>query len=1063
MFRSSMMIAAVLGSACAGFAQAPLQRSTKPTRTLYPLGRELPPLFPKTVDADENIAKLTPILSAPRAAAQPYSLPFFMAPTMEQMLNECVVIDANGDARDGYNAWSFMEYFGNPAYWADKPAGDADDWLIFPAINIPDVSKALKVSLDARATGLGTTESLEVRIGTAPAIEALDKVVMSEPGVPCLTNYEFTHYNSLFALDKPGVYYLAVRCTSSQSSGWRMLIQNLKLEQATDVASVPDGCTNLKAVEDSKGALKMTVSFTMPTHTLNGVALDPGTPLTAIITTPAETKTVQATSGQYIEEMLSAVDGLNVVKVEVVNAQGDGSRRVTTARCGIDIPCTPVVRGSVSDDNLTFTLTWDPVTEGVNGGIIDPDGVTYIVYRYMDDGSWAVMDNDCKDCTYSVSVPKGSVLSYCDLAVSAANEKGFVEETPIVSAVIGEPYLLPLKETFDGGQAHYAGMSIDAISSEYQGQFAFGDPSQLDAMFGGGPSYALFGVSPLEEGTRGHVALPKVTTKGKKDIQLTLPMFVYEDGPEIEVYAETNSGERYTLGTVDQSKNTGWTDLIYNLPVELYDQSCVGVNIDIRYRNNYSGFMLGGYSLVEGQAGDMAMTNLQVEPKVLEIGKKATVTAIVRNSGLNAEKAPEVVGTVNLPGAKMPIQLVFTPADPDANIEVGATMSYTSEFTLNTADYADKYVTISANIATPDSNEQNDRMNLDVTVAGVASPLITDLSAAYVEEDGSIALSWTNPVSDETLDTFENYESFIYDSHIGPWLNLDFDMAAPYTLAEVEGIIVPDDTEPKAFQVISASESNLASYGMYGYNGSDKMLMAFSPVDATADDWLISPRIKGGFEISFMWSILSSEFTETIEVLYSTTANDVDSFKGVAARLTKSTTDWEEATVQIPNDARYFAIHYVSHDCFGIMIDDFLYYPSTPEYALHSYSVLRDNEKVATLPADATSYIDNDVERDAEYTYHVLPTFTHNGMEEEGVLSNAVVLKAAGIEDVKASPAGIYGTTGAIVIKGHEGETLYLYNAQGQKLRAIIPAGPLHVERVDAGLYIISGSKVIVK
>lgn len=81
MFRSSMMIAAVLGSACAGFAQAPLQRSTKPTRTLYPLGRELPPLFPKTVDADENIAKLTPILSAPRAAAQPYSLPFFMAHT----------------------------------------------------------------------------------------------------------------------------------------------------------------------------------------------------------------------------------------------------------------------------------------------------------------------------------------------------------------------------------------------------------------------------------------------------------------------------------------------------------------------------------------------------------------------------------------------------------------------------------------------------------------------------------------------------------------------------------------------------------------------------------------------------------------------------------------------------------------------------------------------------------------------------------------------------------------------------------------------------------------------
>lgn len=1059
-----MMIAALLGSACAGLAQVPLQRSTQTARSLTPIGRELPPLFPTVATTDALSAQApVPVNTAAHAAAQPYSLPFFMAPTMEQMMNECVVIDANGDGYEGYNTWSFMEYFGTPAYWANNPVGDADDWLIFPAINIDDVSKAFKVSLDAQATGWGTSESLEVRIGTSPSIESLTYVVMSEPGVPYSETAEFTSYNSLFALKNPGVYYLAVRCTSSKSGGWRLIFKNLRLEQSSEAEVVPDGCTKLRAVPDPKGQLTVTVSFDMPLKALSGLAFDPSTTLKAIITTPAGSKTVEGTPGQHIEEVLPAIDGLNSVSVEVVNDKGDGSRRAVSARCGIDIPCAPVVKGAVSEDNLTFTVTWDPVTEGVNGGIVDPERITYTIYKYQEDGTWAVVVDDCKDYTYSVSVPKGSTLASCDLVVSASNEKGVAEQTPIISEVIGEPHALPVNETFDGGALHYAGLSIYSMSSDYQGKFAMGDPSQLNIMFGGGPANAIIGLSSLEHGTKGMVCLPKVTTKGKQDVQLTLPMYVYSDGPEIAIYAKTNSGERFDIGTVDQSKNTGWTNLIYNLPVELYDQSCISINIDIRYKNNFSYFMLGGFSMVEGKVGDMAMTNISVEPTMLEIGKKATVTATVTNSGMYAELPPEVEGSVSCMGIKQPIDLVFTPADPNVKIEVGGTMAYTAEFTLNTADYAGANVTVSANIASPDSNEQNNRMSFEAKVADVVSPLITDLSASYVEEDGTIALSWTNPVSEETIETFEHYQSFIYDSKMGPWINLDFDMAAPYTLAEVEGVLIPDDTEPKAFQVISASESNLAMYGMYGYNGSDKMLMAFSPVEATADDWLISPRIKGGFEISFMWNILSSDFSETVEVLYSTTSNDLDSFKSVAAKLTKKTTDWEEAIVEIPADARYFAIHYVSRDCFGIMIDDIMYYPSTPEYSVQSYAVLRDGAEIATLPASATSYVDNNVVLNGEYTYHVRPTFIHNGVEEAGVLSNSVVLKAAGIEDLTVAPAGVYGTQGAIVIKGHEGETMYLFNAQGQKLRSITPSSSLHIESIDAGLYIIGSSKVIVK
>lgn len=985
-----------------------------------------------------------------------------MLPTLEQMQNECKVIDVNGDARGSYNQWSFMEYFGAAVYWANNPAGDADDWLIFPAINITDVSKALKVSLDATATAEGTAESLEVRVGTAPSVEALTQVVMSEPSIPHKSNDEFSHYSSLFSLNTPGIYYVGVRCTSSLKSGWRLALKNLRLEQGSDVAGVPDGCVGLTAVPDPSGALFMTVSFTMPSKSISGTALPSSVKMNAVITTPAGSKTVQAAPGETVEEVLPAVDGVNVVNVEVNNSMGEGSRRVTTARCGIDIPSSPVVKSEVSDDNLTCTITWDPVTTGVNGGIVDPDGITYSVYRYQDEGSWLEVVSDCKDFKYSVTVPKGTVLTYCDLAVSASNAKGTADDASVITEIIGEPYKLPVSEAFNGGESHYQGLSVDANSDEYQGRFAMGDPSQLDPMFAGRAA-AVLGMSEIETGTRGLVKLPKVSTKGKSNVQLTLPIFVYSAGPAIDVYAKTNDGRQYLLGTVDQSLNTGWTDLIYNFPAELYDLACVGVHLDIKYDNNTSFFVLGGYNMAEGKISDMALSYLSVDPVVLEIGKKASVTAKVYNRGMNPQKAPALEGTVSRSGNAAPVKLTFAPADPNAEIAVGDYMTYTAEFTLDTADYADTSVTVSACITTPDADAGNDRMTVEAQVAGVAYPLITDLSAAFVEEDGSIALSWSDPVKDEAVETFENYPSFTYESHLGPWTNLDFDMAAPYTLAEVEGVSIPDDTEPKAFQVVSAAESNLAYYSIYGYNGSDKMLMAFSPVDAAADDWLISPRIKGGFEVSFMWSTISSDYPETIEILYSTTANDVDSFNGVAARLTKKTTAWEEACVQIPEDARYFAIHYVSNDCFGIMIDDIIYYPETPEYELQSYAVLRDNVKIATLPADATSYNDKTVEQGAEYTYHVQPTFIHNGLETEGVRSNAVVLVAAGIEDVTAALAGIYGTTGAIIIKGCEGKTFKICDVAGRVLRTVVPASSLHVEPMEAGLYILDGVKAVVK
>lgn len=1066
MHRNSLLLAALISTAATGMAISPFSRSTVSTVQGPELSRVLPPVKSMAVSQTE-LQSLTPGPQfRAQASANAYSIPFSMAPTAEQLANECVVIDANHDAYDIYNTWCYSDYFDTVIYWAQKNNDfdsklDADDWLIFPVINFTDATKVYRVSIDAHASTDLTFESMELRIGKTPTVEGLSRVILSEPVVD-FNNMKMRTYSSLFALPEAGEYYIALRCNSSAQNGWRLFAQNLKVE-ATDLsAEIPNQVDGLSATPDATGKMKADVNFTMPTTALNGKQLSAGQTLTAKVTSPAGTKTVTGTPGQKMSLQIDTNEGINAITVTVSNNAGEGISSSTSVKCGLDAPVAAVLRTSISDDNLTLTVSWDPVTTGINGGMVDPESVKYTIFRYnASSDSWSEIATDITETHYVISVPAGTPLGYCDIAVDAHNEKGGAEQIPTVSELIGDPYKLPLNETLEGQQQHYVGLTIDSPTTEYNARFGSVDPTQLDEAFANPNNAALVGMSQDAKGTRGKISLPKFSTIGLDRIQIILPIFLFSGTPEITVLAKTNTGEPIELGKVDITAGSGWTNLPFILPAELYGKQCVTVSLDMKFDNMYQTFLMEGYNIKESLKSDFAVSNIVVSPDPIAPGKPATVTVTVSNEGMDAINPPALTGRLTARGTQI-MPLTFTPASTEM-IPMNGSTTYTAEFTLTTADYVGSTINISASIDTPDENPANDSNVIQANVGYVETPIITDLTAEFIEESGAIALKWSSPVSDEGFEDCEFLPTFSYDSSIGVWRNLDFDGLAPYTMGEVEGVSIPNDTEPKAFMVISAEESGLGQVDIYGNNGSDKFLMAFSPQEGAADDWLISPEVMGGSEVSFAWDIITSDYTEKIEILYSTTDQDPDSFKNKIDTYTKEQVGWEEILITLPEEAKYFAIRYCSYNCFGIMIDDITYYPVTAEYEIASYELLRDDQPLTTLEATATSYLDTTTELNKYYTYHVVPTYNHNGTTVKGLRSNTVSLAAAGIGDIMPVSASVYGVKGGINILGHEGETLYICNMQGQILKEITVTSATHFETMPAGMYLIGSNKVVVK
>ena len=982
----------------------------------------------------------------------------------EQEFNESTVIDANNDGTTIEYSVRTSEldgtFFDWPIFYENvKATGDADEWFITKAVNITRPDLKHTVSVEAMALATVSTEAFEIAIGTSPTVEGMAKIIMDQPAVGN-NGGKFNQYTANFAVAEKGTYYFGIHIKSRKDTGWRIAMRNFTVCQTEEVSKLPDICTGISIQADPKGETRATVEFTMPTIYMNESAIPDDELLTIDIVSPVETKTVTGYPGQPQSVQIATNEGGNMIELVSKNSIGQGNTARQYVVCGLDIPDNPVVTSEISEDNMSALLKWTLPTVGENGGIVDPQNVTYALYTLAQSESgyyWALMADNITDTFAEVQAPSATQNIY-DIMVSAKNEKGESSGDIVssVNMVLGKPYGLPIKDKFEG-KTTMSGLNFAYPTDEYTAMWALDNPGLLGDDAVDDNATSLICISQQEGKAKGQLMLPKFSTVGSNRTRVKLTVFCYSGMAESEVYVYSREGEPYKLGCINSDAGKGWTDFVWDLPESFNNKSWLYLVCDITINHPLQYFILDEYEAYTRLENDFYVKNTRITSGELpKLGEPISFETVIENRGYVSQPFPNVMATV-LDGADVIEEIELSKPEVET-VGDSESVILTGKLTLNKADYANKNLNLKIEITTADGDVSNNDMTTGFSVGMPEGPIVTDLTASFNSVYNHVSLSWNDPYKDGFVETFESISHGMYGTYIGEWKNIDFDGRTPYALGNYP---VPDGDRPKAFQVLDANE--LGINGLEAPSGA-RFLCAMSAEQGQSDDWFISPELESGTDVSFYISGISAGYDEVLEIMYSTTDQDADSFK-LLKTLYVGDAGWQKASFTVPENAKYIALHYASNDQFGIFIDDLAYTPATPSIVITGYNLYRDDVLILDN-IKVPGCLDSDAELGNTYHYNVSAIDIAGGVEKEYPLSNTAAISVSGLNSINTE-CSVTGTTGAINVTGFAGQTISVINTDGTKIAEIRNASYNETIASDAGVYIVTANgksyKVIVK
>lgn len=989
------------------------------------------------------------------APVQPAGEIFSMHPTEEEFA-ACTIIDGNNDGcKLGYDVHTGMDgsLFDWPIYYNSlgsvKATADADEWIVTPAVTLSDISRLYTAAIEATSTSTYSRESFEIVMAKSNDLESLraGTVIMSEPSV---CDNDYIELNSKFAITEPGEYYFGIHVNSPLANGWRIALRDFKVSLTDQTVEIPAACTGLSVTPDKTGDLKAEVTFTMPSVYINGKSIPATESIDAVIASPIESVTVSGNPGQTVSATVNAADGENIITVTTRNDKGEGIAVKSAVMCGADLPINPVATFSVSDDNMEIHMKWDPVTEGVNGGVVPQDGLTYNVYKYYttsEMGQWVLFEQGLTDCEYTFRADSENQQLY-QLMVSAKNKRGESEGglESYAAAMLGRPHDMPLNETFPGKTMRYEGLLIDYLNEDYTASWALDSPGSVGAT--GGPEAALMCL--VADGTvgKGYAELPKFSTAGCKKPRIKLNAFISAATPEttLRLHSTEGRGNGVTLGVIDSNSGSGWCELVYELPERYYNKPWVVLSLDVDCQMEGQIFVLGGYEIYESAANDLALLRPSV-PAYIRLGEEAPFGVSVQNCGTQSATAPVLKTELyDETGLVMNPELSFSPVTLAENEKT----DYTGVFNFDRIEQAGQDYTLRISLPESDENDANNSVKANFRVGMGNMPVAENFIMESGPEANSVELAWDHPYLYGFVDKIESYSHGCHDYRLGDWKNVDCDMANTYYS---EGFDIPDAGLPKAFQAVNAVLSGME--GMVQPSG-DSFLMAFCPQGATADDWLISPEVEGGSTVMFWMTSLSSVYAETLEVLSSSTDDELDSFNNVLRSVVADVAGWRLISVTLPDDAKYFAIHYASTDQFGVCIDDITYSPIAPSVEITGWNVYRDDVLVKEN-LDATAFAEIVPEAGKNYSYNVAAVGTMNGKSMVFPKSETLVYDGlSSIGNVVADEWSVNVEAESIIVEGCKGMSVEITDMRGVKLFSVADAAQSVAAKVMLGIYIVT-------
>ena len=962
----------------------------------------------------------------------PFPLPFTMAPTEAE--GELVKVVSN---KHPYVTWHMAGIDEDVYcfYCQTRSYEPTEEWMFLPAIDVAQSDRLVEISFDVYSGQYSEVgENLTVTVGSSQDPSS-SKVVKEWKGIQ-INGGDWQRYVA-YCLPAAGKQYVGFS-TRTHENGNSVRIRNIAVRVSDKPSTTPAEPTGLKAEALPKGALEARVTFKMPEVNCAGGELTDAN-LTATIKTAAETKIVYGAPGTEQSVEIATSEGLNEISVSVSNGD-EGPASKTSVFTGVDIP-NPIVKYTVSHnaDYKGLHIEWEDPTTGVNGGYVDPDNVTYALCAYSEEEyGWVIVEdlgNVSSYDAYFENVPNG--IAIAEIGLLSKNEKGNCGRLLIANGTVGKPYTLPMAEKFSVESVNSYGPMIESRpSDDYVSQWGYATqiyPEWADEPSPVGPgAYVCSGT----DGQKARMVLPAFSTESVSSAGIEVPLNVVEGKGEIRIYAQTFGTGPELIGTYDGAGAGVWKKCRFHLPSKFLDRKWVEIMIDGVFKSEEeSNVSFAQYKIKTFYLDDIAVIKADVPPFPV-VGSAYEITATVENTGLLAAESPAVELQV-VRGDETLASLTMARTDGSGRLSEFGQAEYKTVWTPGAQDGGDvKLIIRSVN---PDMDPTNDSRTIEVSIGRGNNPVVTDLVA---EDNGSgVTLSWTEPTVETGHESFESFASFSYGDHIGDFKTVSLDGEESSYFGNFR---FPHDIDAKAWQVIGdkaiteiIEAAGFENTFLKAADG-DKLLVAFTPhtiyvgSDLTSDRWLISPEVKGGSKFSFQMSAGVTGNLETVEVLYSATDDNPESFT-LIEEFKLLSAGWKDYEYTLPAEAKYFAIRYQGNteSGFFVLLDDIHYVPAAESPVLEGYDIYRNGMLIAENVNAPGSYADGYKPENATY-YNIKPVVRSNGVSTRGLISNTAYVGLSAIVEVEESA---------------DGEAEY-YSIQG--IRVDNPANGIYIKRKGA-------------
>lgn len=956
--------------------------------------------------------------------------PLDMDLTVEDNFSIHSIFDANGDG----STWKF-NFGGCYNYNGSNPG---DDWLFSPPIRL-EAGKAYRIMAKAREHHNSYTERLEIFIGQGTTPEAMTHSLVPATDIVSTEPVELGDY---FIPETSGTYNIGFHAIS-EANEWYLYVPSYSISAPVD-SSMPQAAEDVSVTPDPDGYLKATVSFKAPTASLTGAALTENVIVKVLRNGVyvGETTVAPGTEGSVKD---NDVPEAGTYEYSIISCSADGSEGAMTtvsALIGPKAP-SPVDANSVSlieTEPGTFLMSWNPVTTTIDGAQIKEGNVSYKVYTTVEtEGGLAVGEElgsvTETQFTYTPEpIEKQRMLYLC---VRSFNLSAGAEAVSVGSAVEGPAYVMPVGySNAQDIQNYFLVYGGDGTLRLFDSESIPGiDAQDRDN------AYLVIEHTGRDQSTR--VTTGKISITGENPV-LSFYAFCLtgmgetDDANTTEGYAVSN-GTETPLTVVDNSqlKHGQWNKIKVSLA------EYAGKTVQIRLRGTCKGYAYNLYDNIrvyDEPRHDVGAT--MTVPGKVETGVAFDVIVKVSNEG--AESAGPLIVDLYRNGEIAESKSIESGIDPDDF----KTVTFSQTLGLFDGEKAEYKAVV--NFEGDENAANNTTAPATVIRKTSGLPGVTGFAGEATEEGHH--LSWDvietgdrKPVDIE--ESFESGEAFA-DEFEG-WTFVDVDQSP---VGGFEGTKIPGLSTGVSCASFFVFDGTAEGFNeTFAAKTGDKYLAALYRYDnGQTDDWAISPRLPGEAQtITFQARSYSANDPEKIEIWYSTSGKDIESFVKVESFGTQSSgEEWTEYTVELPEGARYFAIRSCATASFMLLVDDVKFIALDGiDAEIAGYNVYCDGLRLNDKPIIENSYVNPPEE--GYHTYHATAVYDMG----ESELSEPITLHQSAVKGFTADSMRITVKGQTIIVTGAGNAAVTVSAANGMVLKT--GKGDMKVS-ADTGIYLVT-------